>query len=318
MQKVTAESLFTRVFLSLYPDGAQTDLARVRAEDANPAGNPQVTAHLADAAARFAALAPKHLDADPECDFSIASVHRLGRVLTRAWRDRVLEGDPETLFNVVVHGAAYVGEVAVRHAGATWRVRRPLWESLVHLESRAGEATLSPFSWFLRSLADDEIEVALLGDRFRAYVEAPTSDLEALPVIAEPTRRLPRLAKSVRYDVLHKHLRAHLPELRDLGADFPSPERFAEYKFQSFDFALREGGRVLVAFGPGAGGLHVFWLSARGFEKSMFVPCDPLPAPEVRFGQAEIKSSAQLADTLTFEVTREGTRVEQEMLVWGA
>jgi hypothetical protein len=316
MQKVTAETLFTRVFLSLYPDGAQTDLARVRSEDANPAGNPHVTAHLADAAERFAALAPTHLDDDPQCDFTVASVHRLGRTLTRAWRDRVLAADPETLFNVVVHGAAYVGEVAVRHAGGTWQVRRPLWESLVHLESRAGEATLSPFSWFLRSLSDDEIEIALLGDRFRAYVEAPTADIEAFPVIAEPTRRLPKIAKSVRYDVLFKHMRAHLPELRDLGSDFPAPERFAEYKFRSLDFALREGGRLLVAFGPGEGGLHLFWLSARGFEKSMFVPCDALPAPEVRFGQAETKRG--LVDTLTFEITREGKRIEHEMLVWGA
>ena len=316
MEKVTAESLFTRVFLALYPDGAQTDLARVRSEDANPANNPQVTAHLADAAERFAKLAPTHLGTDLTCDFSIASVHQIGRALTRAWRDRVLASDPETLFNVVVHGAAYVGEVIVRQAGGTWQVRRPLWESLVHLESRAGEASLAPFSWFLRSLSDDEIDVTLLGDRFRAYVEAPTADLGAFAVIAEPTRRLPRLAKSVRYDVLHKHLRAHLPEMRDLGNDFPSPERFAEYKFHSLDFALREQGRVLVLFGAGAGGLHVFWLSARGFEKSMFVPCDALPAPEVRFGQADTKRGP--VDTLTFEVTRDGTRLEQEMLVWGA
>lgn len=316
METITAESLFTRVFLAHYPDGAATDLVRVRAEDANPAANPNVTAHLADAAERFAALAPTQLGAELECDFSVASVHRIGRALTRGWRDRVLADDAEMLFNIVVHGAAYVGEVAVRHAGATWQVRRPLWESLVHLESRAGDASLSPFSWFLRSLADDEIGVTLLGDRFRAYVEAPTADLAAFPVIAEPTRRLPRIAKGVRYDVLHKHMRAHLPELRDLGADFPSPERFAEYKFQDFDFALREQGRMLVMFGTNAAGLHVFWLSARGYEKSMFVPCEPLPAPELRFGQAETKRG--MVDTLTFEVSREGKRVEQEMLVWGS
>lgn len=315
MPKVTAESLFSQVFLPLYPEGDKTDLARVRAEDANPAGNPHVTAHLADAAERFAALAKSHLGADPDCDFSYASVHRIGRLLTRELRDRALAGDPEMLFNLVVHGAAYVGEVAVRHAGAVWRVRRPLWESLLFLESRAGEATLSPFSWLLRSLSDDEIDHTLLGDRFRAYVEAPTADLEQLEPIAEPTRRLPRLAKSVRYDVLYKHLKAHLPEMRDLGSDFPTPERFAEYKFTSLDFALREKGRLLVAFGPGAGGLHMFWLSARGFEKSMFVPCDPLPTPAVRFGQADTKAGS--VDTLTFEVSRDGTPIEHEMLVWG-
>lgn len=315
MPTLTAEALFARLFLPLYPDGERTDLARARAEDANPANNPNVTAHLTDAATRFAALAKSSLDADPGCDFSLASVHRLGRTLTRSWRDRVLETDPQTLFNVVVHGAAYVGEVAVREVGASWRVRRPLWESQIFLESRAGEATLSPFSWFLRSLSDEEIDHTLLGDRFRAYVEAPTADLEAFAPIAEPTRRLPRLAKSVRYDVLYKHLKAHLPEMRDLGADFPTPERFAEYKLTSLDFALRERGRLLLAFGPGAGGLHLFWLSARGFEKSMFVPCDALPTPAVRFGQAESKRGT--VDTLTFEVAREGQSIVHEMLVWG-
>lgn len=312
---VSAESLFSQVFLPLYPEGEKTDLARVRAEDANPAQNPHVTAHLGDAAERFAALAKEHLGADPECDFSTASVHRLGRLLTRERRDRWLREDPQTLFNLVVHGAAYVGEVAVRHAGARWQVRRPLWESLLFLESRAGEATLSPFSWWLRSLSDDEIDHTLLGDRFRTYVEAPTFDLEQLTPIAEPTRRLPRLAKSVRYDVLHKHLKAHLPEMRDLGKDFPTPERFAEYKFGSLDFALREHGRLLLLFGPGAGGLHIFWLSARGFEKSMFIPCDPLPPPSVRFGQAETTRGA--VETLTFEIVRDGKPLEHEMLVWG-
>jgi len=313
---VSAESLFTRLFLPAYPEGERTDLAQVRSEDANPANNPNITAHLADAAERFAVLAKEHLGEDPQCDFTPESVHRLGRTLTRSLRDRLLEHEPETLFNLVVHGAMYVGEVAVRHAGGVWQVRRPLWESLVFLESRAGDASLSPFSWFLRCLSDEEIDLGLLGDRFRAYVTAPTTDIASLPPIAEPTRRLPRLAKSVRYDVLYKHIKAHLPEMRDLGADFPSPERFAEYNFASLDFALREGGRVLVLFGPGAGGLHVFWLSARGFEKSMFVPCDPLPAPAVRFGRAESKRGE--VDTLTFEVTREGKQLTHEMLVWGS
>ena len=314
MANVTAESLFTRVFLPLYPAGV--DLARLRQEDANPARNPHIVDQLTDTAERFAKLAGTALDSDPACDFSPQSVHRLGRALTRTWRDRLLETDPELFANVIVHGAAYLGEVAVRTAEASWRVRRPLWESLVFLESRAGEAELSPFSWLLRSLADDEIDQSLLGDRFRAYVEAPTANVESMPPIAEPTRRLPRLAKSVRYDVLYKHLKAHLPELRDLGADFPTPERFSEYQFRSLDFALREGGRILVAFGPGAGGLHLFWLSAKGFEKSMFVPCESLPAPEVRFGQAESKRGP--VDTLTLEVTTDGKRVTREMLVWGS
>ena len=39
--------------------------------------------------------------------------------------------------------------IVARHGGA-WRVRRPLWESLVHLRSRAGEADLAPVEAFLR------------------------------------------------------------------------------------------------------------------------------------------------------------------------
>ena len=39
------------------------------------------------------------------------------------------------LTHVVVHGAIYVGSCVIRGHGASWQVRRPLWESLVRLES---------------------------------------------------------------------------------------------------------------------------------------------------------------------------------------
>lgn len=313
---VTTESLFREVFLPLYPADVAQDLARARREDANPAQNPHILAHLTDAAERFAQLAKQHLPEDPECDFTPASVHRLGEQLTRGWRDRLLEGDRETLAQFVIHGAAYLGEVIVRHAQGSWRVRRPLWESQIFLASRAGEAELAPFWWLLRSLDDAQIEQTLLGARFRNYVEAPTEDLASWPVLAPPSRRLPRIAKGVRYDVLHKHLRAHLPELRDLGVDFPTPERFAEYKFHSLDFALCEGGRVLLMYGPGEGGLHMFWLSTRGFERSMFVPCAHTPAPRVEIGHAD--SARGSVDTLTFHVLHDGKEVSEQRLVWGS
>ena len=114
-------------------------------------------------------------------------------------------------------------------------MRRPLWESVVHLTSRAGEATLAIFHWWLKSLADDALDASssvavatTLADRYRTHVEIPCARPEDLPLIAAGERKIPRLAK-VRYDTLYKHLKAHVPELRDLGEHFPTAERFDQY-----------------------------------------------------------------------------------------
>src|SRR6185437_1466844 len=232
---MTAAALFERSFLPYYPPDARADLARARAVDANPGKNPSILAQLDEAAAIFARLAPAALGApDLVLDFTDASVHRLSPLLTRERRDALLAaapgaapGEPPPLVTLVTHGALYVGACVVREHGGTWQVRRPLWESTVRLVSRAGTGDLAVFHWWLKALSDDEIDAGRLADRYRTNVEVPTLAADELPVIAPPDRRIPRLAK-VRYDTLHKHLRAHLPELRDVGADFPSPERFAE------------------------------------------------------------------------------------------
>src|SRR5262249_28351860 len=147
-----------------------------------------------------------------------------------------------------------------RHGGA-WGVRRPLWESVVRLKSRAGEGDLTPFHWWLKSLADDEIDRAALVARYRQHVERATARPETLPPIVTKhlDRTLPTL-KIVRYDTLHKHLRAHLPELKDLGADFPSPEQFADLGLLELGMMLLGEGRVLLMHGRGKRGLHLFWL----------------------------------------------------------
>ncbi|HSO32406.1 MAG TPA: hypothetical protein VLT33_07820, partial [Labilithrix sp.] len=158
---VTAESLFREVFLPLYPEDARSDLGRARSTDANPAKNPALYAHLGEAAAVFAANAPIVLgvpESELGLDFSDASVHRLSAALTVARRDRLLEkGEKGTadnaLFNLVVHGASYIGACIVRSHGGVWMVRRPLWESLVQLSSRLGEGELPVFHWLLKSLA---------------------------------------------------------------------------------------------------------------------------------------------------------------------
>src|SRR5262249_23176352 len=139
---------------------------------------------------------------DLALDGSDASVHRLSAALNRERRDRwTKEIGPDgasLLTHVGVPGAIYVGSCIVRNHGASWQVRRPLWESLVRLSSPLGEADLAVFHWWLKSLSDSEIDRHTLADRYRAHVEQPTLLPDQMaPILAEP-RPIPRLAK-VRY-----------------------------------------------------------------------------------------------------------------------
>jgi hypothetical protein len=311
----TAEAIFATYLLPLYPADAAADLEAARTTDANPGKNPSLLSHLEDAARVFVAMHARVLGEDLGLDFSDASVHRLGAALGRDVRDRLArEGAPGTaesaLFNVIVHGAAYVGECVVRAHGGAWLVRRPLWESRVRLVSRAGDAEIAPLSLWLRSLADDAFDDAGrsragLAERYRTYVEVPTTDPASLEPIAAP-RALPRLKKP-RYDVFYKYLRAHVPELRDVGADFPSPERFDAYRFAWLDFFLVGGGRMLLVCGPGEGGLHAFWLERSGFAKSALFAADATPEPTVRVE----------GDKIVLEVFVAGEKRVHEVLWWG-
>lgn len=305
-EPITAAQLFERIFAPHYPPDALADLAAARSTDANPAGNPSILAQIDHAAEVFARLAPGAFGApDLGLDFSDASVHRLGAALTRERRDAWLSpaegaagtrgtsaesgaGAPPMLVTLVTHGALYVGACVARNHGGKWQVRRPLWESLVRLESSAGTGDLAIFQWWLKALSDEEIGRGRLADRYRTHVEVPTFDAERLPVIAAGDRRIPRLAK-VRYDTLYKHLRAHLPELRSVGEDFPSPERFEEMAFKSMEFALLGGGRMLLMHGATAEGVHLFWLDANGFVKSVYYPADGFPAHVVQIEGQKIR-----------------------------
>jgi hypothetical protein len=315
MATLSAETLFERYLWPLYPDDARADLARARGADANPAGNPALVAHLADAARVFVAMAPGLFAGDdPRLDGTDASVHRLSVALTPARRDvwaaRGAAGTADSeLFNVIVHASAYVGECIRTQHGGRWGVRRPLWESVVRLESRAGVADLAVLQWLVKSLADPsgDLPEPTLADRYRTHVELPCHDPETTPVFIQPgDRRIPRLAK-VRYASLHQHLRAHVPELRDLGADFPSPERFEAMRLSSVDALVVGGGRMLLLFGPGDGGAYLFWLSAAGFDKSVHLPADPFPAPVVRLEGDKLRVLTQV----------EGKPATHEMLWWG-
>jgi len=311
---VDAEDIFVRFFLPLYPPDARSDLARARAMDANPARNPTIPMHLDEAASRFVSNATALFGGSLELDGSDASVHRLSAALTVERRNAWAAGGPagsdaSPLFNVVVHGAAYVGRCIVDRHGGRWSVRRPLWESVVRLTSRAGEADLAVFHWWLKSLADEAFASeggAKLADRYRAHVEVPCARPEELPVVVTGARPLPRL-KEPSYDLLHKYLRAHLPEVRDLGRDFPTPERFAAYGFRWMDFLLLGDGRLLLMACASSHGLHLFWIGAGGFEKSAFFACDAFPDPVVRVQGESIVA-----------MTSEGGEARvHEMLWWG-
>lgn len=315
-EAVTAERLFREAFLPLYPPDAAADLARARSEDANPANNPSVVAHLEEAAAIFAKLAPQVFGAAGatlDLDYSDASVHRLSAALTRdvrdRWRAEPTYGSSEsTLFNVVVHGSAYVGECIVRAHAGRWLVRRPLWESMIELRSAAGEAQIAVFHLWLKALADDALagQAATLADRYRTHVEVPTFDASSLPVFLRTERRTPRLSK-VRYDALYKYLRAHFPEIRDLGKDFPSPERFDELRLRWLEGHVVGGGRMALLAGAGEGGVHLYWLDQAGFAKAAFVPADNFPEPIVRLD----------GDRIRVLVQRDGAAAERDMLWWG-
>jgi hypothetical protein len=211
------------------------------------------------------------------------------------------------IVNVATHGAVYVGACVVRSHGGVWQVRNPLWESTVRLTSRAGTGDLAIFHWWLKALSDAEIDDNRLADRYRANVEVPTSKPEELPIIAPPDRKIPRLRK-VRYDTLYKHLRAHLPELKTVGEDFPSPERLDEFAFDWLDFVLVGGGRMLVIHGATDRGVHLFWLDIAGFNKSAYYPADAFPEHIV---QSE-------GDKLRVIVPILGQTRVHEMLWWGA
>jgi hypothetical protein len=314
-QPLSAERLFSEHFLPLYPPGSSLDA--IRRTDANPAGNPRILEAIEETSALFAKLAPEALDAPSlALDFSDASIHRLSQAVTRVARDglaarRSGPGEPSLLVHFVIHGSLYVGACIVKNHGGKWLVRSPLWETRVALTSKAGEAELSPFSWWLRALSDDGIEKHGIADRYRTLVEVPTEDVEAWPVVADPGRRLPRLAK-VRYDLVYQHLKTHLPELRDFGESFPSPERFAELGFRWMDFALVGEGRALVMYGPAKVGFHAFWMTNEGFSKACYFECDRAPEPQVRRGR-----SSEGTETLEFLVSRGGQLATHEVLWWG-
>ena len=305
-----AVALFRTLFAPLYPPEALRNLDAVRNEDANPAKNPRLFALLDEAASAFAEGVGRSLGEDLVLDGSDASIHRLSQALTAEHRTRWLsnvgpDGIPE-LAHIVINGALYVASAVVRNHGGTWKMRNPHWDSLVTLTSRAGTGDLAPFSWLLRALSDEEIGRGTLGHRYRTNVELPCLSPEDLPAFLPLERSLPRLKKP-RYDTLHKYLRAHLPELRDVGHDFPSPERFDELSFSWLEPVILGGGRMLLLHGPSAEGAMLMWLDETGFQKSAYYAGDVFPEHRVKVD----------GDKIQVIVSVLNRPVVQEVLWWG-
>lgn len=302
------DSLFAQHFFPLYPPEQRADLRELvgaRYTDAVATPGVDLVRELDGIAAAFAHLGPRALGKDSlVLDFTDASVHHLGAALTREARDAAIARGE--LAQLVIHGAIYVAATAVRAHGGVYRPRRPLWETVVTLESRAGRGDLAPFHWWLKALSDAEIDKGGLTTRWVQHVERARLDPGSLPVFVVGPRPLPSLPV-VRWETLHKYLRAHLPELADLGPDFPSSEQLDEIGFLSLDFLVLAGGRYVLVHGRGRAGLHLFWLDARGFSHGRFFPADP-PVPH----EVELDG-----DKLTVRFTVDGARLEEEMLSTG-
>lgn len=276
---ITAESLFATFFWPQYPPDVRADPGRFRNLDVNPGNNPALYATVAEAAEVFVANAPALLGAP--LSFDDAGVAVLARALDRPRRDAwIADGDgPEgTLFQALVHGSAYLGEVIVRCHGGRWELRRPLWESVVHRRTRGAVA---PLHWLLRSLADESIDATPLAVRWRVHVEMASAAPDTFPVITTE-KRLPGL-KVPSYDLLVKYLHKHLPALRDVGEGFPSAGEFTAKRYAALSVQPMHGGRVLAMHGqaPPAEGsgdapstVEVHWLTADGHDHSDVVPAD--------------------------------------------
>ncbi|MCC6648614.1 MAG: hypothetical protein IT374_23975 [Polyangiaceae bacterium] len=312
VETTSAATLAATLLGPLYPREHLARHAELAATDANPGNNPAFAAAMQETSRVFSRLAGPALGRDDlELDESDASVLRLSDALTRDARDRLLrergpDGAP-LLAHVVVHAVAYLGSCVVRRHGGAWRFRDPLWESRVALRSRAGDGELSILSWLLRALSDDEVGRGTLAERYRRYVEVPCTDPAALQPFLPVGRALPRL-KRPRYDTLHRYLKAHLPELRDVGEHFPSPERLVELEFEWLDFVVLGDGRMLLMHGPASSGVHLMWLDAAGFVKSAYYPADAFPAHVVK---------VQDADRIALVRSLLGKELVEELLWWG-
>ncbi|MDP3275128.1 MAG: hypothetical protein Q8Q09_08040 [Deltaproteobacteria bacterium] len=289
MTNIDAQQWFERWFYQHYPSEIRSRYLDAMTEDANPANNPSLYAHIADGAERFVHNASALFDVT--LTFDGEGVAKLARALDRTTRDRLANSsdpsDPSNaLFNTIVHGALFVGECAVRAHGCQWSARNPLWESRVRRflpgKSPKELAPFAPFQWLLKHLDDREIDDSKLYDRFKLHVEHGTLALDRMSVLTE-RNSLPSL-KHPAYDTLIKYLHTHLPSVRDLGGAFPTASEFTAIAYDTVGFEVLEQGRVIAMHGMYVPSDHdaqstvdVHWLTSEGVLRIDRIPCDRKP-----------------------------------------
>jgi hypothetical protein len=287
-----AQRWFEQWFFRHYPPDLRAKYHEIVAQDANPANNPTIDAHIEQAALMFVQNAPKLLGC--ELSFDARGVGTLARALS-AEKIAQLEAvsrvdDPENLlFNTIIHGALYLGECAVRAHGFRWSARRPLWESRVVrlVADRSGkleaQGEFSPFQWLLKHMDEREIAHSKLADRFAVHVEFASMPLHTLtPFVA--AKRYAALKKPT-YDLLVKYIHQHFDRLNDLGKTFLSPAEFTSRAYESLGFEHFYDGRVLVMHGmhvpeassDGQATVDLHWLTSAGTVRMDLLPCDAHP-----------------------------------------
>ena len=245
---MNAEAALRPLLPAALPAGrARRPRPRARARTRTPRGNPAIFAHLDEAADRLrratrAALFGADLAPRPHATrASTASSAALTRERRDAWAAQGARGHaPRTCSSTSsVHGAAYVGACVVASHGGAWGVRRPLWESVVRLDvarGRGGPRRLPLVAQVAGRRRSRGVDARRSLPRPRRGALRATRG--APGPRRGPRRALPRL-KQPRYDLLHKYLRAHLPELRDLGARLPRPGSLRGVtRFRWLDFHL--------------------------------------------------------------------------------
>jgi hypothetical protein len=279
---------FHRVLAPLYPKDLRDRPASNRVMPVHSELS-QIHSQVDSIAETFKRLAPSLLELPAESlDDSDASIHRIGLALTRERRDALIataaDGgeQPSLLAMLIVHGSVYTCRCIVRNYGGLWLFRQPLWESAVSLRSVLGQGELNPFSWWVKSLSDEEVDRLAFADRYRSYVEVPCFNVDAVPVLLQSERAVPKIM-APGYEQLFHHLKAYVPEIRQPGPDFPSAERFADMDFAWLDFLWVGVGRQLLIWGPAKRkGTHLFWMDKNGFVKSAFYQSDDFPETVVR------------------------------------
>ena len=277
--------------------GRRRRSARSRATDANPAKNPHDHRAARRGRRRSSRGSRRRRSARPTStlDFSDASVHRLGapsslaRGATRGSSEKIAghaaagaDGDARRALPRGVRGA--------RRTAGSWQVRRPPGSRWCGSSRGPGVGRAGAVSVVAEG-------ARRRGDRRRAP-RRPLPRARGAADASTPRRCRaiapagPAAAAAGQGALRHaaQAPRAHLPELRSVGDDFPSPERVDE---MGFSLAGLHAGRATVGcccmHGAGARGRAPLLARRRRLREAAYLPADKFPA-HVRAGRRATRS----------------------------